>query len=169
MLDPRIFRSEAGWRDDVRVREYNKKKRISDEVEINAIAWFAITLCVLFLSIFIPFLVIFAYVCIAVTVWYGIRWLLVRPQFPCLEDIGYVAPNACENERDAVQHVHGDTSVYDPACPECGHSGHCKWCRGSGLYNYYSRQDPKMHSTCNFCNGTGICSTCDGSGKLRRF
>lgn len=51
-------------------------------------------------------------------------------------------------------------------CPDCGGTGRCKYCRGSGLFNYYYRQSPNTTSACTFCVGTGVCTRCTGRGVL---
>jgi hypothetical protein len=46
-------------------------------------------------------------------------------------------------------------------CLECGGTGLCGGCDGTGKTEYGKGNEP-----CQFCNGTGKCDKCDGSGKI---
>jgi hypothetical protein len=63
-------------------------------------------------------------------------------------------------------HVSKPTSSPRQICNVCHGSGRCTYCRGTGLFNYYYRQSPSMHSSCTFCVGTGACSNCNGKGFI---
>jgi hypothetical protein len=51
-------------------------------------------------------------------------------------------------------------------CPDCfeglfsGSTGHCRHCDGTGTNTQLDAENPK----CPYCEGTGKCSTCQGTG-----
>ena len=54
-----------------------------------------------------------------------------------------------------------------PRCPDCDEglferNGKCGKCHGTGINTQLNSAQPE----CPFCAGTGICSTCGGSGLL---
>jgi DnaJ-class molecular chaperone len=61
----------------------------------------------------------------------------------------------------------------DKVCPDCGilGEGKCSYCNGSGedesiheTLSHIVEGDDAEYADCPECEGTGICSTCDGTG-----
>jgi hypothetical protein len=46
-------------------------------------------------------------------------------------------------------------------CEDCGGSGDCTWCDGTGLKGGKIDAEP-----CEDCDGSGTCQTCHGSGQV---
>jgi len=70
-------------------------------------------------------------------------------------------------------------------CMACGGTGmvYCTWCKGTGVvnviqssggnnynynnsgsYNYNSNSNSSSYDTCRICGGTGVCTSCNGTG-----
>jgi len=59
--------------------------------------------------------------------------------------------------RDAMARM---TMQEQKECEECGGSGDCPWCDGTGT------KGGKADDPCDDCAGTGECSVCHGSGEM---
>ena len=51
------------------------------------------------------------------------------------------------------------TGINPPRCSDCGGSGECRECSGTGVNVHLNEAEPK----CRNCNGTGVCPTCQGA------
>ncbi len=59
-------------------------------------------------------------------------------------------------------------------CTECGGSGECQLCHGTGLVKInphpspeYTKTDGSGTSKCLVCKGTGVCFACKRSGRKK--
>lgn len=106
----------------------------------------------LIISLFISNLL--AFICGVLLIYYALKAFANIP----LADVpdNYVFPDEKPKERPVI---------HQSSCYSCKGNGRCSHCRGTGLFNYQTRQDPHMYGSCQFCNGTGACSSCGGTGR----
>ncbi|GEM_PF-2716414 len=51
-------------------------------------------------------------------------------------------------------------------CQECGGTGVCRSCNGTGIGGYSESPSPapRVRDNCLACGGSGVCPTCHGMG-----
>lgn len=54
----------------------------------------------------------------------------------------------------------------DVPCEDCGGSGDCPICGGSGMKDMADIGGNPADSPCNACHRSGDCQTCDGTGEM---
>lgn len=158
---------------DLEYRQYRKYRKFASASEkmlrVGILGFLVITPCICMMNLLargsVPLLWALTMLSMALSFLVLVMSFVVMIIAPFNPYVSSSTQGYATSKTGSGTHASTDYVDHHHDCSICKGTGRCTYCRGSGLFNYQARSDPRMYPACTFCLGTGVCTSCNGKGR----